>query len=357
MSRLLTAFLFYSAHLLVSAQTTPAPHVLLLDAAQQAALGVRLAPVQSATGSVWLASASVSLPPGKEVSVSAPYAGVISRIDVGLGDTVPAGASLASWSSPQLGDARKQAREAQLEAQTAQATLQRDQALLAEGVIPAARLQLSQNKYQAAEAARLAREAELRASGAGTATGDYASAALRSPLSGSVVEVAVAVGQRVEPGAMLFKVADMRQLQLDLVLSPDKAAQLRVGDAVSVPGRDAKAVVIGIGSTVNASQQARARARVTAPGSLRAGEVLAVQLHPRQATPTAPAWQVPARAVITHQAQSWVFVANDKGFSPQPVKVLSSNDDQSVVQGPLQAQSRVAVTGLASLRALLQKDE
>jgi len=41
--------------------------------------------------------------------------------------------------------------------------------------------------------------------------------------------------------------------------------------------------------------------------------------------------------------------------------VLSSNDDQSVIQAqtqaPLQATSRVAVTGLASLRALLQKDE
>jgi hypothetical protein len=41
--------------------------------------------------------------------------------------------------------------------------------------------------------------------------------------------------------------------------------------------------------------------------------------------------------------------------------VLSGNDDQSIIQATtpaaLEATSRVAVTGLASLRALLQKEE
>ncbi len=363
MLRLLTALLFSSSHILLGATPAALPRPLVLNAQQQAALGIQLAPIQAAQSGLWLASASVSLPPGKEVSVSAPYAGVISRIDVGLGDRVHAGASLATWSSPQLGDARRQTREAQLESQIAQAALQRDQALLAEGVIPSARLQLSQNKFQAAEAMRLAKESELRSSGASAATGDYASAVLRAPLAGSVVEVAVAVGQRVEAGALLFKVADTRQLQLDLTLSPDKAAQLRVGDGVTVPGRNAQGVLVGIGQTVDASQQTRARARLTQAANLRAGEVLTVHLQPRQTlpapggAPTPTVWQVPARAVISHQSQSWVFVANATGLVPQVVKLLSSNDDQAFVQGQLQVQSRVAVTGLASLRAMLQKDE
>lgn len=348
------------------AQTPSAPLAkpLVLDTPQQAALGVKLAPVQTALGGLWLASATVSVPPGKEVSVTAPYPGVVTRIDAGLGDSVQAGAVLAHWSSPMLADVRRQAREAQLEAQTAQAALQRDQALLAEGVIPAARLQLSQNKFQAAQALRQAREAELQSAGTGPAAGDYASAIVRAPLTGSVVDVAVAVGQRVDTGAVLFKVADTRQLQLDLVLSPDKAAQLKVGDAVSVPSRGAKGVLIGVSRTVDATQQAKARARVTVPGSLRAGEVLSVQLHPDHPTQTASSetqrgasWQVPASAVITHQGQPWVFVATATGFMATPVRVLSSNDDQSVILAPLQAPSRVAVTGLASLRALLQKDE
>jgi membrane fusion protein, heavy metal efflux system len=367
MSRLLKAFPFFllAAQLQAFAQAPAAPaasaKTLALNAQQQAALGIQLAPLQPAVGGLWLASATVSVPPGKEVTVTAPYPGVVTRIDAGLGDTVQAGAALASWSSPMLADARRQSREAQLDAQTAQAALQRDQALLAEGVIPAARLQLSQNKFQAAEAVRLAREAELRSAGTGAPSGDYASATLRSPLTGSVVDVTVSVGQRVDTGAVLFRVADTRQLQLDVVLSPDKAAQLKAGDTVSVPSRAAKAVLLGVSRGVDATQQAKARARVTVPGSLKAGEVLSVQLHPSLASPNSAAWQVPARAVVLQQGQSWVFVATAKGFDATPVRVLSSNDDQSVIQPttqtPLQASSRVAVTGLASLRALLQQGE
>lgn len=362
MSRLLKAVaslvLFSQMQAFAQAPATPLPvKALVLDAQQQAALGIQLASVQPALGGLWLASATVSVPPGKEVTVTAPYPGVVTRIDAGLGDKVQAGAVLATWSSPMLADARRQTREAQLDAQTAQAALQRDQALLAEGVIPAARLQLSQNKFQAAEAARLAREAELRSAGTGAASGDYASATLRSPLTGSVVDVAVSVGQRVDTGAVLFRVADTRQLQLDLVLSPEKAAQLKTGDAVSVPSRDAKGVLVGISRGVDATQQAKARARVTVPGSLRAGEVLSVQLHATTPSETGTLWQVPARAVVSQRGQSWLFVATAKGFQPTAVRVQSSNDDQSVVQATLAAQSRVAVTGLASLIALLQKGE
>ena len=332
------------------------PTELVLDPAQRAALGVRVASVQSAQSGAMLASAMVSVPPGKEVTVSAPYAGVITRLQVGLGDAVKAGAPLAQWSSPQLADTRRQMREAQLDMQNAQAALSRDQAMLQDGIIPAARVQMSQNKFQAAQSAWQAKQAELRSSGVATGAADLAGASLTAPLQGHVVQSWVTVGQRVEAGAPLFKVADTRQLQLDLVLSPEKAAQLKVGDAVSVPSRQAKAVLVGVSRVVDAAQQAQARARVTEAGSLSAGEVLPVQLHPSRAHLPA-AWQLPARALIAHQMQSWVFVQSAKGCVPTPVKALSSNDDQSVVTGALHDKNQVAVTGLASLRAMLQKDE
>jgi hypothetical protein len=39
------------------------------------------------------------------------------------------------------------------------------------------------------------------------------------------------------------------------------------------------------------------------------------------------------------------------------VNVISSTDDLSLIEAALPAGSKVAVTGIASLRALLQKDE
>jgi RND family efflux transporter MFP subunit len=355
MTGLLKTILFVSTACSVAAWAQ-VPAELLLDAQQKAALGVRVAPVQLAQSGALLASATVSVPPGREVTVAAPYAGVITRIDVGLGDAVKAGSALAQWSSPQLADVRRQIREAQLDVQNAQAALTRDQAMLADGIIPAARVQISQNKFHAAQSVLQAKEAELRSSGASSGGTDYAAAGLTSPLNGRLVQSLVSVGQRVEAGAPLFKVADTRHLQLDVMLSPEKAAQLQVGDVVSVPSRQANAVLVGVSRAVDATQQAQARARVTQPGSLSAGEVLPVQLHPARSS-AAAAWQVPARAVITHQMQTWVLVASAKGFVPTPVKVLTSNDDQSVVTGSLSEKNQVAVTGLASLRVMLNKDE
>jgi membrane fusion protein, heavy metal efflux system len=73
---------------------------LLLNVKQQASLGVQVAAVQASTGGQLLASATVAMPPGKEFTVSAPYAGQVSRLLAGVGDTVKAGAALAHFTSP-----------------------------------------------------------------------------------------------------------------------------------------------------------------------------------------------------------------------------------------------------------------
>jgi len=333
----------------VAAPTLPA---IVLDAAQQASLGVRNSTVLPADTQALLASATVTVPPGQEVSVTAPFAGVVARLDAGLGEPVRAGTPLALLASPALADARRQLREAELEARTAQAALQREQALYDEGIIPAARLQVTRMRQQATEAAWQAQQSALKASGLGGG-GDYASGQIVAPRAGSVIDVQASVGQRVEAGALLFRVADLRQLQLDITLSGEKAARLQAGDAVAIPSHDAQARVLGVSRSLDGAQQARARAQVTQRGRLQPGQVLQVQLRV-QPQSTGPLWQVPARALLTLQGRSWVLVANDKGYVATAVQVLASDDDTATVQGALQAQHRVASSGLGALRALLQ---
>lgn len=338
-----------------------APVPLPMSGKQQASLGVQVAAAQASTGGQLLASATVVMPPGKEFTVSAPYAGQVSRLLVGVGDTVKAGAALAHFTSPMLGDARRSLNEASLDYKNASAAAQRDQAMFDEGIIPAVRLQLSRSKQEAAQAQLHAREAELLAAGLRfDANTGYATGTLKAPLTGTVSEAFVTVGQRVEAGATLFKLADSSQLQLDVQLSADKAAQLQVGDEVSIASRNAKAKLIGVSRAVDASQSARARATVTQRGSLQAGELVSVTVHAKgKASAAKPdtQWLVPARAVTQWRGKPWIFVANDKGFEAQSVTVLSSTDDLSLVEAALPAGSKVAVTGIASLRALLQKDE
>jgi multidrug resistance efflux pump len=340
---------------------------LVIDAQQQAALGVRVTGLQIAQAGQLLASATVTTPPGKDITITAPYAGQLSRVLVGLGDTVRVGTGLGHFTSPMLGDARRQSHEASLEAQNAHSALQRDQALYEEGIIPAVRLQLSRNKDEAAKTALQSRAAELAASGLRFSGPDgnngYATGVLQSPISGVVVDAFTSVGQRVEAGTVLFKLADTRQLQLDIQLSSDKAARLKVGDKVNIPSRNAQAKITGVSRALDAGQSAKARALVTQRGSLQIGEGISVQLQPDLAArddtgkANGPTWLVPSRAISQWQGRPLIFVANAKGFVAQSVRILSSNDDTSVIEVALPETSKIAATGIASLRALLQKDE
>ena len=344
---------------------TTAPKMLALDAKQQAALGVQVTTPQAAQTAQWLASASVTTRPGKDVTVSAPYPGQLSRLWVGVGDRVKVGAALAQFTSPMLGEARRQWQEAELELKNANSALQRDQAMLSEGIIPAIRVQITRHKQEAAQALVQAREAELRAAGLSmqtqthpTAVG-YATGTLSAPIAGVVTQAFAAVGQRVEPGAVLFKLADDSSLQLDIQLASDKAAQLQVGDAVTVPSREAQAKIVGVSRAVDASQLAKARAVVTHPGRLQVGEVVAITVQAKTLSPTrnATRWLLPARALTPWNNQSLVFVRQSTGFTAQAVRVLSSNDDMALVEANWPANAQVAISGVAALRALLQKDE
>ena len=335
--------------------------LLPMNAKQQATLGIQIANIQPSTGGQLLASATVVIPPGKEFTLSAPYAGQISRLLVGVGDTVKAGAALAHFTSPMLGDARRLLNEAELDYKNAKAAAQRDQAMFDEGIIPAVRLQLSRSKQEAAQSQMQSREAELLSTGMRfDANLGYATGTIKAPLSGTVSEAFVAVGQRVEAGAVLFKLADSSQLQLDLQLSSDKASQLQVGDVVSIGSRSARAKLIAVSRSVDASQAARARAVVTDRGSLQPGELVSVTLNAKgKVVSSSPGkqWLVPARAVTQWRGKPWIFVANDKGFQAQAVNLISTTDELSLVEMTLSAPSKVAITGIASLRALLQKDE
>jgi len=351
----------------INAQAATPDRNLPLDIKQQSALGVTLTNVQLAQSEPLQASATVTVPTGREVAVTAPYPGQMVRISAGIGDTVKAGAPLGQFVSPSAGDARRLQQEATIESRLSQSVLDREQALFEDGLIPAARVQAARAKVEAAQAVVRAREAEVNASGmqfessvsrkrgetpSGVAAG-YATGSLRAPMAGVITEVFTPVGQRVDAGAVLFRLVDVSQLQLDIQLAPEKAALLKVGDAVTLPQRQANAVVTGISQAVDSSQLARVRARIQSHSNLQLGELLSVQVHPGVRKAGA-GWTVPSRSLTQWQGMPVLFVATSTGFSVKSVEVLSSNDDTSVVAGPLSADSKVALSGIASLRALLQ---
>jgi len=91
--------LFISAPFAVGQTLIDEALLLPLSAKQQASLGVKVIELQQSVGTQLLVSASVVTPPGKEFTVSAPYAGQVSKLLVGVGDSFKKGASLAQFTS------------------------------------------------------------------------------------------------------------------------------------------------------------------------------------------------------------------------------------------------------------------
>lgn len=334
---------------------------LTVSPQQQAAMGINFAaPSVVDTGSV-LISASVTVPPDKQVIISAPYPGQMTKMFVDIGDTVKTGSDLADFTSPQMGDARRLFLEATSDQRLAKEALARDTLLFKEGIIPQSRLNVTRAKAENANAMLLARQSELQVAnvnfGDANATALYATGTLKAPLPGTVVEAHNLIGQRVDAGTLLFRIADPSALLLEISTSSAKSGVIQVGDEIIIPKRNAKAKIIAVSQSINASQASRIRATVTDKGSLRIGDmVTATVLTKNNLNQNGkPLWQIPSRALTNWKGQSVVFAYADQHVLMIPVSVISSDDDVASIQASLPAKAKVAITGVASLKALAQK--
>ena len=313
---------------------------------QQTALGVRLAPVQPATAAQIDLPARVTVPPSQQAVVSAPAAGLVTRLLANPGDSVQRGQPLAELSSPQIAQLQRERSEASSRLELAQRQLQRDTTLVNEGIVPSARLDAARAQSREAQAMLAERDLALKLAAGGTALNGVA--VLRAPIAGVVTEATALPGQRVDVAAPLFRIAQQGQLWLELDASPQQAATLQPGAAVDVPALQARGVVQAKASALNAGQSVLIRVRVTQPGSLQAGGVVQARLSlPAQAG----VWRVPPAAVTQIGGRDAVLVAAQEGFRIVPVTVAGRLNDAVMVSGPLKAGDKVAATGVVAIKA------
>lgn len=103
-------------------------------------------------------------------------------------------------------------------------------------------LEQAQAEQQAARGTVEQLREQLAVFGAGTAAGGGALLSLRSPLAGTVVARSAAVGQTLTPETPLFTVVDLSTMWLELQVSTDRMAPLKVGANIEaeidgIPGR------------------------------------------------------------------------------------------------------------------------
>lgn len=299
---------------------------------------------------VLYAPANVLIPPNNEYVVSASQAGIINQLNAALGDEVKKGDVLAQIDSPSLLSLQSNYLKAASALQLANSAYQRDKTLAQEGIIAARRVQETQSQFNTAnldvqEAKRL-----LEIAG-GSANGQLNShLAIRSPISGSVIERMAVVGTRIDNLTPLYRVANLQTLWLEIAIPQERIADVKIGDSVKIDNTNLTAQISLLGQNVSVENQTvLARAIVqNAQKQIRAGQRLNVQISK---TTTQKVFNVPNTSIAQNDGKAFVFVRNETGFEAKPISIVGKKDDETIIGGDFSGNETIALKGAAVLKA------
>jgi cobalt-zinc-cadmium efflux system membrane fusion protein len=329
--------------------------------AQQTALGVRTEALGSREPLMLRGMpATVVVPPQQQRVVAAPLSGLLDQVSVAPNDPVRAGQVIGRMQSPALAELHRGFVQATVQSQLAAETAERDRRLFEEGLIAEARLRASRAQLAEAKALLVERRQALKLAGlddavlARLASGQPVppTIALLSPIDGIVLEQTVAVGSRVEAASPLFRIARLSPLWLEVQVPVSVLARVSPGAAVRVSSVGASGRVLSIGRSAGANQSVAVRAQMRDAGSaLVPGQTVEASLAPTMGGRSG--WRIPMSAVTRNGEQPLVLVATPKGFSAVPVQVLDEDDRSALVAGALTTGERIAVQGVAAVKARL----
>ena len=290
--------------------------------------------------------------------VGSPVPARAVAVAVTAGQLVKRGQLLAELQSLELGRTRGEHRQAQARVELARQALERKRSLAQERIAPLREVQEAEAELRSAEAGLAAARDGLQAMGAAAEGG--ASLLLRAPLSGTVIERNVVMGQVTEPAQTLFRIGSLEKLWI-VAHAPERDAvrvPLRSSARVAipaVPGRTFSARVLLVGSQVEMSSRTiPVRLELPNPGELlRPGMSATVWLPVGEG---APVIAVPA-AALQRLGEKWcVFVPQAEGTFE--VRVVGRGRDlggEVEILSGLRPGETVVVEGAFLLKAEAEK--
>jgi len=180
----------------------------------------------------------------------------------------------------------------------------------------------------------------LQADGAGQAV-----RTLVAPFDGIVTNVAVAQGDRTQPGAPILTVARQGGIVVTVGVDPAARPDLAVGQAATLTrlsgGRAMTGRVIRVDSALNMLTRLVDVDLSFPAGSLLPGEAMQVAIE----TGAVAGWVVPHQSVVTAGGPARIFqIANGKARAV-PVRILLASDKGDVVDGALDTRRPLIVAG------------
>ena len=322
-------------------------------------LGVTLGKLEPAKQiPVLTAPAKVVIPPTQEYVVSASQAGLITQLNVAIGDKVKKGEVLAQLNSPDLLTLQREYLKAASVLQLASNTYQRDKKLMEDGVIADRRWQETRNQYQsyASEASEHRQLLEI----AGMTTNDIerlgkthrlnSQLSVHSPISGVVMERMAVAGTRIDILAPIYRIANLDELWLEINIPHERIGSIKVGDQVLVENTPVSAEITLLGQSVNPENQTLL-ARATIKGkhsAVRVGQTINTQIIQSSDN---PAFKAPNTAIAQNEGKSFIFIRNRDGFKVSPVTIIGKQGEESIISGDLTGDEEIAIKGAVALKA------
>jgi RND family efflux transporter MFP subunit len=277
---------------------------------------------------------------GTVEGVNFPTAGQVAKLLVTLGQPVRRGAPLVVLGAdPAAQLAYAQAGSA---VDFARAELRRNEELYALQLATAAQVDAARRALRDAEAT-LAAQRKLG--------GEAAQATVRAPFDGVITAIAVAQGDRVQPGAQILQLGRAEALRVLLGIEPDERALVRVGMAVTIATlqgsqQSARGTVAMVQDIVDPKSRL-VSVVVDVPRTAGAG-FLIPGMHVRAAIELGKlnAWVVPRDAVLGDAGGAYLYqVADGKARRVAVRQVLQAGLVVAVESSALDAAQPVVVLG------------
>lgn len=333
--------------------------VIKISQAQIFNLGIKLGRLEPVNKIPLLyAPAKVTVPPTKEYLISASQAGLISKLNVAIGDQVKQGQVLAHIKSPELLALQRQFLKASSDQRLAKAGFERDKKLLNEGVISDRRWQETRARYlgfvsEVNEAKQLLEISGLSKSDIKQlikARKLSSQLNVRAPISGVILDRLVVAGERIDMLAPIYRIANLETLWLEIHVPQEQVGNLRIGDKVQINNSSITAKISLLGQSVNPDNQtilARAVIDDEKP-NVRVGQTVTTQII--QASESS-GFKVPNAGIAQHQGDYHIFIRNAEGFLVKDITILGKESNYSIIGGDLTGQEEIAIRGGVALKA------
>jgi len=327
-------------------------------------LGIELGkPVLTKDSSGVPLPARVTIPAGRERVVSAPAAGNVRFIEVATGDEVILHQPLAELASPALLSLQRDYLQAFAAQNLSLQQLKRDKQLAKEGIVSKRRLEETRNQHRNQQLLVKEHTSALKIAGFTNENIQELrnnvtlreALTVRAPLAGVVLEQLAHIGERLEAGAPMFRIADLSTLWLDI--SVPVHTHVSMGQTISIEDRDVNAKVLLIGRSVDpGSQTYLVRAEIDSSGEqhVRAGEAVNIRLRAPAETQEGILLSLPRSAVVRSGKEHFVFVHSKGHFEARKVHIKGFAGQSVVLSRGLQADDTVAVSGVAAIKAAWQ---